>query len=116
ENAKSPKNWDYWKRVADGSQSISPDYAYDDGRYTWFGFSPLKKIPSVFVMSGEQETLTNPVVKNSGSFTVVGVPVDQRFVLRMGNQVVGVENRGFGKVRLPAGDTVSPNVEKEVIQ
>ncbi|WP_194967508.1 TrbG/VirB9 family P-type conjugative transfer protein [Klebsiella pneumoniae] len=116
ENAKSPKNWDYWKRVADGSQSIRPDYAYDDGRYTWFGFSPLKKIPSVFVMSGEQETLTNPVVKNSGSFTVVGVPVDQRFVLRMGNQVVGVENRGFGKVRLPAGDTVSPNVEKEVIQ
>ena len=116
ENAKSPRNWQYWKRVAEGSQDISPDYAYDDGRYTWFGFSPLKKIPSIFVMSGDQETLTNPVVKKSSSFTVVGVPVDQRFVLRIGNQVVGVENRGFGKVRLPAGDTVSPKVEKEVIQ
>ncbi|CAI1174380.1 Type IV secretion system protein virB9 precursor [Serratia entomophila] len=116
ENAKSPRNWHYWKRVAEGSQDISPDYAYDDGRYTWFGFSPLKKIPSIFVMSGDQETLTNPVVKKSSSFTVVGVPVDQRFVLRIGNQVVGVENRGFGKVRLPAGDTVSPKVEKEVIQ
>ena len=54
--------------------------------------------------------------RKSSSFTVVGVPVDQRFVLRIGNQVVGVENRGFGKVRLPAGDTVSPKVEKEVIQ
>lgn len=116
ENAKSPRNWEYWKRVAEGSQDISPDYAYDDGRYTWFGFNPLKKIPSVFVMSGEQETLTNPIVRQSGNFTAVGVPVDQRFVLRMGNQVVGVENRGFGKVRLPAGDTVSPKVEKEVIQ
>lgn len=116
ENAKSPRNWQYWKRVAEGSQDISPDYGYDDGRYTWFGFSPLKKIPSIFVMSGDQETLTNPVVKKSSSFTVVGVPVDQRFVLRIGNQVVGVENRGFGKVRLPAGDTVSPKVEKEVIQ
>lgn len=116
ENAKSPRNWQYWKRVAEGSQDISPDYAYDDGRYTWFGFSPLKKIPSIFVMSGDQETLTNPVVKKSSSFTVVGVPVDQRFVLRIGNQVVGVENRGFGKVRLPAGDTVSPKVEIEVIQ
>ena len=116
ENAKSPRNWQYWKRVAEGSQDISPDYAYDDGRYTWFGFSPLKKIPSIFVMSGDQETLTNPVVKKSSRFTVVGVPVDQRFVLRIGNQVVGVENRGFGKVRLPAGDTVSPKVEKEVIQ
>ncbi|WP_181946367.1 TrbG/VirB9 family P-type conjugative transfer protein, partial [Klebsiella pneumoniae] len=87
ENAKSPRNWQYWKRVAEGSQDISPDYAYDDGRYTWFGFSPLKKIPSIFVMSGDQETLTNPVVKKSSSFTVVGVPVDQRFVLRIGNQV-----------------------------
>lgn len=116
ENSKSPKNWQYWKRVAVGSESISPDYAWDDGRYTWFGFNPLKKIPSVFVMSGEQETLTNPVMKQSGSFTAVGVPVEQRFVLRLGNQVVGVENRGFGKVRLPAGSTVSQKVEKEVIQ
>lgn len=116
ENSKSPRNWEYWKRIADGSQSISPDYAYDDGRYTWLGFSPVKKIPSVFVMSGKQETLTNPVIKNSGSFTVIGIPVDQRFVLRLGDLVVGIENRGFGKVRLPAGDTVSPSVEKEVVQ
>ncbi|ECS5125995.1 conjugal transfer protein [Salmonella enterica subsp. enterica serovar Typhimurium] len=116
ENAKLPRNWQYWKRVAEGSQDISPDYAYDDGRYTWFGFSPLKKIPSVFVMNGMQETLTNPVIKQSGSFTAVGVPVDKRFVLRLGEQVVGIENQGFGKVRLPAGDTVSPDVKKEVIQ
>ncbi len=67
----------------------APDYAYDDGRYTRFGFSPLKKIPSVFVMNGMQETLTNPVIKQSGSFTAVGVPVDKRFVLRLGEQVVG---------------------------
>jgi len=44
------------------------------------------------------------------------VPVDQKFVLRLGDQVVGLENEGFGKVRLPAGDTVSPKVDKEVIQ
>ncbi|WP_312721683.1 TrbG/VirB9 family P-type conjugative transfer protein, partial [Escherichia sp. AM3] len=62
ENAKSPRNWQYYKRVAEGSQDISPDYAYDDGRYTWLGFSPTKKIPSVFVMSGNEETITNPVI------------------------------------------------------
>ncbi|HCQ2404122.1 TPA: conjugal transfer protein, partial [Escherichia coli] len=56
------------------------------------------------------------VIKQSGSFTAVGVPVDKRFVLRLGEQVVGIENQGFGKVRLPAGDTVSPDVKKEVIQ
>lgn len=116
ENSKSPRNWDYTKRVAEGSRSISPDYAYDDGRYTWLGFSPAKKIPSVTVMNGEQETATNPVIKHSNSYTVVGIPVDQKFVLRVGQMVVGVENQGFGKVQLPDGDTVSPNVEKEVIQ
>lgn len=116
ENSKSPRNWDYTQRVAEGSRSISPDYAYDDGRYTWLGFSPLKKIPTVTVMNGEQETATNPVVKHSNSYTVLGIPVDQKFVLRVGKMVVGVENQGFGKVRLPAGDTVSPNVEKEVVQ
>ncbi|HBW0966186.1 TPA: TrbG/VirB9 family P-type conjugative transfer protein [Klebsiella pneumoniae] len=116
ENAKSPRNWQYTKRVADGSQDISPDFAFDDGRYTWFGFSPMKKIPSVSVMSGDEETLTNPVVVTRGQHTLLGVPVDKRFVLRMGKQVVGIENRGFGKVQLPAGDTVSPTVEKEVIQ
>lgn len=116
ENSKSPRNWEYTQRVAEGSRSISPDYAYDDGRYTWLGFSPMKKIPSVFVMSGQKETITNPVIKHSNSYTVVGVPVDQKFVLRLGDQVVGLENEGFGKVRLPAGDTVSPKVDKEVIQ
>jgi type IV secretion system protein VirB9 len=116
ENSKSPRNWQYTKRVADGSQDISPDFAFDDGRYTWFGFSPMKKIPSVSVMSGDEETLTNPVIVTRGQNTLLGVPVDKRFVLRMGKQVVGIENRGFGKVQLPAGDTVSPTVEKEVIQ
>ncbi|EIW9802399.1 TrbG/VirB9 family P-type conjugative transfer protein [Escherichia coli] len=116
ENAKSPRNWQYYKRVAEGSQDISPDYAYDDGRYTWLGFSPVKKIPSVFVMSGNEETITNPVVVTRGANTLLGIPVDKRFVLRLGNQVVGIENKGFGKVRLQAADTVSPKVEKEVIQ
>ncbi|MFS8287184.1 hypothetical protein ACMG5J_23885, partial [Escherichia coli] len=79
-------------------------------------FSPTKKIPSVFVMSGNEETITNPVIVTRGANTLLGVPVDKRFVLRLGKQVVGIENKGFGKVRLQAADTVSPKVEKEVIQ
>lgn len=117
ENAKVPRNWKYYARVAKGSEYIKPDYAYDDGRFTYFGFNPMKKIPSFFVQFGEQETLTNPTVQKRGDFTVVVVPqMSDRFVLRLGNQVIGVENKGFGKVRLPAGDTVSPDVTREVIQ
>ncbi len=96
ENAKSPCNWQYWKRVAEGSQ-ISALIMHMTMAVIQFGFSPLKKIPSVFVMNGMQETLTNPVIKQSGSFTAVGVPVDKRFVLRLGEQVVGIENRASEK-------------------
>lgn len=51
----------------------------------------MKKIPSVSVMSGDEETLTNPVIVTRGQNTLLGVPVDKRFVLRMGKQVVGMK-------------------------
>jgi len=117
EDAKIPRNWKYYERVAKGSEYITPDYAYDDGRFTYFGFNPMKKIPSVFVMFGDQETLTNPSITQKGNYTVVVVPqISDRYVLRLGNQVVGVINKGFGQINVPAGETVSQDVKKEVIQ
>ncbi|MDM3726438.1 conjugal transfer protein, partial [Proteus mirabilis] len=38
------------------------------------------------------------------------------WILRLGDQVIGIENKGIGKVRLSNSDTVSDNVVKEVIQ
>jgi len=117
EDAKIPRNWKYYERVAKGSEYITPDYAYDDGRFTYFGFNPMKKIPSVFVMFGDQETLTNPSISQKGNYTVIVVPqISDRYVLRLGNQVVGVVNKGFGQINIPAGETVSQDVKKEVIQ
>ncbi len=93
----------------ESSGDISPDYAYDDGRYARF-IQSVKEIPNVFVMNGMQETLTNPVIRSRRKFTAVGV-VDKRvlFYVLVAEQVVGIENRGlaFEEIRLPAGDTVS---------
>lgn len=115
ENAKVPRNWKYYQRVANNSEYIKPDYAYDDGRFTYFGFNPSKKIPSVFVQYGEQETITNPTVEKKGDYTVVIIhQTNDRWVLRSGDQVVGVENKGYGLVRLADSDTVSPDVKKEI--
>src|SRR5699024_12653427 len=85
-----PIYWQYYKRVAEGSQDISPDYAYDDGRYTWLGFSPTKKIPSVFVMSGNEETITNPVIVTRGANTLLGVPVEDRKSTRLNSSHVSI--------------------------
>ncbi|EJT4720274.1 TrbG/VirB9 family P-type conjugative transfer protein [Salmonella enterica] len=116
-NAKVPRNWNYWQRVAKGSSYIKPAYVYDDGRTTYFGFNPVQKVPSLFVQFGDQEMVTNPSVQQKGDFTVVAVnQLSDKWVLRLGNQVVGVENKGYGKVRLPSGTTVSPDVEKEVVE
>ncbi|HHR6236843.1 TPA: TrbG/VirB9 family P-type conjugative transfer protein [Providencia alcalifaciens] len=117
ENAKTPKNWQYYQRVAKGSEMIMPDYAYDDGRFTYFGFNPNKKMPSLFSQIGEQETITNPTIEKRGNYTVlVAHQVNDRWILRLGDQVIGIENKGLGKVRLSNSDTVSDNVVKEVIQ
>lgn len=117
ENAKTPKNWQYYQRVAKGSDMIVPDYAYDDGRFTYFAFNPNKKMPSLFAQVGEQETITSPTIEKRGNYTVlVAHQVNDRWVLRLGEQVIGVENKGLGNVRLSNSETVSDNVVKEVIQ
>ncbi len=116
-NAKSPRNWNYYARVAKGSENIRPDYAYDDGRFTYFGFSPTQKIPSLFVMTGAQESLTNPAIEKHGNYTVlIAHQTSDRWVIRLGDQVVGVENKGFGKIRVNDGDTVSDDVKVEVLK
>ncbi len=48
EQATTPRNWHYIKRVAADSAAIEPDFAYDDGRFITLGFSPTKN-PAVTV-------------------------------------------------------------------
>lgn len=115
ENAKAPRNWKYYQRVADNSKYIKPDYAYDDGRFTYFGFNPSKKIPSVFVQYGGQETITNPAIEKKGDYTVVIVhQTNDKWILRSGEQVIGIENKGYGLIQLKDSDTVSSDVKKEI--
>lgn len=116
--ATTPKNWRYTRRVAAGSESISPDFAYDDGRFTYLGFSPLKRIPAPFVVVNGNEQQITPGFDTQGNYRVMVLrSLSPRFVLRYGNdkagQVVGIENAGFGKVTVANGDTVSPSVTLE---
>ncbi|EKT1335130.1 P-type conjugative transfer protein VirB9 [Salmonella enterica] len=114
-NATTPRNWSYTKRVATGSENITPDFAYDDGRFTYLGFSPQKTIPSPFVVVNDAEQVVTPTFTTQASYKVMIVrSLSPRFVLRYGNAVVGIENAGYGKVAVADGDTVSPNVTLEM--
>ena len=111
--AQTPRNWDYLEYPGRDSTRIVPDFAYDDGRFTFVGFSPAKSIPSVTKALNGQEHVVNSSIRRKGNFTVLAIQeVTPRLVLRSGNAVVGLENRGFGKVQTADGATVSPQVER----
>lgn len=116
--ATAPKNWNYTRRIAAGSESITPDFAYDDGRFTYLGFSPQKHIPAPLVVVNGNEQVITPTFQTEGNYRVMVLrSLSPRFVLRYGNdkagQVVGIENKAFGKVVVAGGSTVSPGVTLE---
>ncbi len=113
ENAQAPRNWEYFMRVGKDSSMITPDFAYDDGRFTYIGFSPVKKLPAVFLYSNGKEIATRTGIKQKGNYKVIVLTqTNQSFVLRYGNAVIGLVNKGFGKVTVKDGTTVSPSVDR----
>ncbi len=58
---QAPRNWDYYMRVAKDSRDIAPDFAYDDGRFTYLVFPPSKPFPPRL----------SPMVRKSISLTPV---------------------------------------------
>lgn len=111
--AQTPRNWDYLSYPGRDSARIAPDFAYDDGRFTFVGFSPAKSIPSVTKALNGQEHVVNSSIRRKSNFTILVIQeVTPRLVLRSGHAVVGLENRGFGRVQAADGATVSPQVER----
>ncbi len=75
----------------------------------------VKKIPSVFVMNGMQETLTNPVINRAGVLRLLAYRLIS--VLFYSWWAGGGDwEPGLRKSTFTIGDTVSPDVKKEVIQ
>lgn len=97
-NFTTPKNWDYAMKVGKDSREIIPSFTYDDGVRTYIGFNNVASIPAVFYYQGEQEMISNINTKQQGKYTVIVVhKTAPRFILRSGDQVVGIINNGFGK-------------------
>lgn len=112
--ASMPRNWHYTKRVTAGSESIAPDFTYDDSRFTYLGFSAAKTLPSVFrIVNGEEQTET-PQITRQDNYTLMAVrAASSHLVLRYGSAVVGIENMAFGQAIPASGDTVSSTVTLE---
>ncbi len=119
-----PRNWDYYMNINPNSESIVPDYAYDDGVFTYLGFDNTKTIPSVFLYEkvGEnkesKESLVNVSMKKDGNYDVIVIHKTAKiFVLRSGEKIIGILNNSYGVNPLSKSNTtISENVQREVIE
>lgn len=105
-------NTDYW---AAGDTSITPSKAYDNGQFTYLTFAPHSPMPSVYALgTGDREALINTNVDGN---TIVVQRLVHRLVLRLGKQVVCVENRRFSEAgAVPQTGTVSPAVQRVIVK
>ncbi|WP_186803178.1 TrbG/VirB9 family P-type conjugative transfer protein, partial [Escherichia coli] len=110
-----PKNWNYFMRVNEkyDSRRIAPDFAYDNGIFTFLGFSSGKVFPAPTVVRDGQEQQPAFNVETKGKYKIMVIHnVNDKFVLRYGKSVVGVVNKSFGKVLTDQMSTSSPAVER----
>lgn len=102
-----PRNWSYSMEVLPGGEDIAPALVFDDGRFTYFLFPPTREIPAIFFFSplGEETRINFHMEKDLAVVQRMG----RRFVLRLGDAVVGIWNDAYDKTGVPAieGTTVS---------
>ncbi len=112
-NARQGRNYDYFVKAGNSSQVIVPDFAYDDGEMTYFGFSPAKQLPSIFLLQNKKEQMINYSVSQQGDYRVLAIHnLSKSFVLRSGDMAAGILNKSFGGYVKPYSTTISTTVER----
>lgn len=113
-----PRNWDFLMHVNKGSDTIAPDFAYDDGVFTYLGFNSTKTIPSIFLFDEQnKESILNTHLKKDGDYDVLVVhKTANKILLRSGDKLVGIFNNSYAKNPLSKTyDTTKLNIEREII-
>ena len=109
----TPRNWDFYMKVNKESESITPNFAYDDGVFTYLGFDNTKTFPAVFAYELGKESILNTHIKKDGNYDVLVIHKTlPKILLRSGNKVVGIFNRGYAKN--PRNSTPQTSNDEEV--
>lgn len=102
------RNLDYH---ACGSKDVTPDNAFDDGRFTFLRYAGNREMPAVFAINSDgTETLVDSHVEAD---TIVVHRLAERFVFRRGESVGCVVNKSFD----PRGiETFNGTVDQDVFR
>ena len=100
-------------QVMPGGDELVPSVAFDDGRFTYFGFGANRGVPTVYIVDGAGEEGMAPVHMD-GDLLVVQQTA-RRFVLRLGAAVVGVWNDAYDhEGRAPQNGTTVDGVARHL--
>ena len=88
-----PRNWQYSMQIMEDSDEIAPSLVFDDGRFTYFCFPANREVPTLYYISptGEESRINYHMEGD----LVVAQRMGRRFVLRLGQAVVGVWNDAY---------------------
>ncbi len=120
ETRNPPRNWEYSMQIGDNSPSIIPSVAYDDGRFTYLTFPNNSNFPAAFLVNKNgTEGLVNShleaSIPNGPKDTLVIHTVSPAFVLRYGDEVVGIYNDNFDPYGIaPVQGSTNPQKSREI--
>jgi len=105
------RNTAYSMQVMPHSEDIAPGAAWDDGRFTYIRIPKNRRIPAVFrVADNDSESVVDRHMEDD---VIVVHEVARRFVLRLGDEIVGLWNDAFDVDGLPpAGGTTVTGVKR----
>ena len=108
--AEGPRNWRY---VAQGSGALEPAEVSDNGRQTAFRFPGSRRVPAIYAVAPDGSEAIVPATM-AGDTAVVQTTAPA-FVLRDGQEVLRVVNRGFDPAgRDPGTGTGTPGLTRSV--
>lgn len=108
------RNTQYSMQVTPHSDDIAPTAAWDDGRFTYIRIPANRRIPAIFRVADDGTEST--VDKHMEGDTIVVHEVAKRFVLRLGDEVVGIWNDAYDMDGVPPRDGTTADGVKRVLR
>ncbi|CAB3786306.1 TrbG/VirB9 family P-type conjugative transfer protein [Paraburkholderia fynbosensis] len=108
------RNTAYSMQVMPHSEDIAPTAAWDDGRFTYIRIPNNRRIPAIFRVAGNDSE--SVVDRHMEDDVIVVHELARRFVLRLGDEVVGLWNEAFDVDGVPPADGTTVSGVKRVLR
>ena len=108
------RNTQYSMQVMPHADDIAPTAAWDDGRFTYLRIPNNRRIPAIFRVA--QHDTESVVDRHMDGDLVVVHEVAQRFVLRLGEETVGLWNDAYDMDGVPPNDGTTVSGVKRVLR